>query len=253
MSRPRLMLRVASRAAQSPSAARRVAVVASVAGAVLAAGCAGAEYRAGQEYPRLVAPVRLAEGNTGKPEARPASGAKAADGSRGTHLQKKKSNSDASESSDPSAPEGEAESAAAQRVVPGTELPDPTPLLGTRHFDLEFAYDRGAIALLGAREVTTQHPVPTRRTMGRYAFELWIGRELIDRVRFDFPLLGAEAPEAEVVPLHAQPSLGAGARVRRTVLVPASERATSARLVDRATGEVTPLPWPPLVAKPPTP
>ena len=44
--------------------------------------------------------------------------------------------------------------------------------------------------------------------MGRFALELWIGRELIDRVRFDFPLIAAEeTPGVTRRPLHDAPSL----------------------------------------------
>ncbi len=44
-------------------------------------------------------------------------------------------------------------------------------------------------------QVTYPNPVVTARRMGRYAIELWIGQELIERVRFDFPLTAAdEAP-----------------------------------------------------------
>jgi hypothetical protein len=89
-------------------------------------------------------------------------------------------------------------------------------------------------------------PRVTPRRMGRYAIELWIGRELIDRVRFDFPLLAAEpVPSGPRKPLEQPPSLAAGADVTSEVLVPDNPRATRAVLVDRATGETQVLPWPP--------
>jgi hypothetical protein len=83
--------------------------------------------------------------------------------------------------------------------------------------------------------------------MGRYAIELWVGRELIDRVRFDFPMLAAEElpSSARRRPLYEAPTLAAGAHVTQRVLVPASPRATRALLVDRGTGETIALPWPP--------
>jgi hypothetical protein len=88
-------------------------------------------------------------------------------------------------------------------------------------------------------------PVVTARPMGRFAIELWIGRELIDRVRFDFPLLGAEEPPGDRQSIHAEPRFEPGLEAERTILVPNSERATRAQLVDRATGKIQALPWPP--------
>jgi len=82
--------------------------------------------------------------------------------------------------------------------------------------------------------------------MGRYAVELWIGRELVERVRFDFPVTAADEPRTSPRrPLTEVPQLGAEARVIQRVLVPESPRATRAVLVDRATEQVIELPWPP--------
>lgn len=84
------------------------------------------------------------------------------------------------------------------------------------------------------------------RRIGRFAFELWLGAELIERIRFDFPLLAAEVPrQGQRRSLHEEPSFAPGARVSRRLQVPASARATRAQILDRATGRATPLPWPP--------
>jgi hypothetical protein len=82
--------------------------------------------------------------------------------------------------------------------------------------------------------------------MGRFALELWIGRELIDRVRFDFPLIAAEeTPGITRRPLHDAPSMVPHAVARIRVSLPASPRATRLILVDRATEKIQELPWPP--------
>jgi hypothetical protein len=88
--------------------------------------------------------------------------------------------------------------------------------------------------------------------MGRFAIELWIGHELIDRVRFDFPMLALDEPGPSTAsrPLAEPPSFGKGAEVRHKVLIPASERARRAVLVDRATSAVQVLSWPPNPADP---
>lgn len=124
-------------------------------------------------------------------------------------------------------------------------LPDPTPLSLTSQWELELEYDQGKLALAGATKRELEAPRTTPRQMGRFAVELWIGHELIDRVRFDIPLVTAPAAKGETRRLRAPVTLDAGVSARQTVLVPNSPRATRALLVDRASGSETPLPWPP--------
>jgi len=125
-------------------------------------------------------------------------------------------------------------------------LPDPKALRLARQWEYELVYDRGDVRVESVRERNFSQPVVTARRMGRYAIELWIGKELVDRVRFDFPLLAAEqVPSGPRRPLKDPPSFAPGAVVARRVLVPASPRATRAVLVDRATGQTLRLDWPP--------
>jgi hypothetical protein len=133
------------------------------------------------------------------------------------------------------------------------DLPDPEPLRLDRQWEYEITYDHGQILVTRVRPLLFAQPVVTQRRVGRYAIELWIGHELIDRVRFDFPVIAAEVPltDAPRHPLHEPASLAPGATVRRVLLVPASPRATRALLVDRATGEAIELPWPPDAPLPP--
>ncbi|MBN2192673.1 MAG: hypothetical protein JW751_07630 [Polyangiaceae bacterium] len=144
-------------------------------------------------------------------------------------------------------------SAALAQPARSPDLPDPEPLRLERQWEYEITYDRGRVSVTKVRPLLFDKPVVTPRRVGRYAIELWIGRELVDRIRFDFPVLAAEEPPASRVrqPLHEPPSLALGATVRRVVLVPASPRATRAVIVDRATGETIPLPWPPERPLPP--
>ncbi len=147
----------------------------------------------------------------------------------------------------PSATPAPAPSVSAVAPRPAPSLPDPEPLRLERQWEYELTYDRGTIAVTNVRPLLFSKPIVTQRRLGRYAIELWIGRELVDRIRFDFPALAAEepAPVGGRRPLHEPVTLAQGALVRRIVLVPASPRATRAVLVDRATGETTALPWPP--------
>jgi hypothetical protein len=138
----------------------------------------------------------------------------------------------------------ELEKLAARRRA-GT-LPDPEPLIVARYWEYRVLYDRGRVSVTSVRALRYDRPVATPRYVGRFAIELWIGHELVDRVRFDFPVIAAEEVRTGPRrPLDEPPSFAAGAAVAESVLVPASPRATRAELVDRATGSREPLPWPP--------
>ncbi|HEY0466678.1 MAG TPA: hypothetical protein VGC79_20865 [Polyangiaceae bacterium] len=124
--------------------------------------------------------------------------------------------------------------------------PDPDPLLMAEQWQYQLLFQHGAPSVERVHKQILAKPISTPRRMGRFALELWIGRELIDRVRFDFPLIGAEeTPGVTRRPLHDNPSLVPNAIARIVVSVPASPRATRLVLVDRATEKITELPWPP--------
>lgn len=178
--------------------------------------------------PTVVFPTRFAEGSN--PTALPVTA------------------SDANDASASTGDNGRTPGAVPKPSRTGT-LPDPPPLTMSEHYEYVVVHHRGQISVQSVRRWRSRTPLPTGRAIGRYAIELWIGRELVDRVRFDFPLLAAEPPPRTGPrrPLHEPPSLAAGAVVARRVVVPASPRATRAVLVDRATGVEQPLPWPPAV------
>ena len=129
-----------------------------------------------------------------------------------------------------------------------SDPPDPTPLRQRDQYEYTLRFEDNAIRLVAVRTVRFPQPIVTARRMGRYAIELWIGRELIERVRFDFPLLAA-VPEGSGIrhSLYETPAL-TGGPYTVTVLVPAAERARSARLIDRAVRRQAELTWPPAPA-----
>jgi len=134
---------------------------------------------------------------------------------------------------------------AAPPLSSGT-APDPEPLLTREQWQYSLLYQGGTIRVEHVQRHDAPKPVTTARRMGRFALELWIGHELIDRTRFDFPLIAAEeAPGRTRRPLHDAPNLGTNAIARVSVLVPNSSRATRLMLVDRATGKTEELAWPP--------
>src|SRR5690606_30044922 len=138
------------------------------------------------------------------------------------------------------------EPAAARELAGAQAPPDPEPLRQKEQWEYSVEWKAGALTVTGVRPVDMKRPVVTPRRMGRYAIELWIGRELVERVRFDLPLLGAEGPEAAgVATRFPPPNIAKGAHVRARVLVPRAARARRALLIDRATGEAIALPWPP--------
>lgn len=149
--------------------------------------------------------------------------------------------------SEPTAPVTRPAPAPPPREPPKGTLPDPEPLRQAEQYEYELVYERGEVRVASVRRVTYPNPVVTARRMGRYAIELWIGPELVERVRFDFPLVAAdEFPQPSGRSSSPPPlNLGAGATSRQKILVPAAERARRAVLVDRATNARIELPWPP--------
>lgn len=125
-------------------------------------------------------------------------------------------------------------------------LPDPPPLSERAAWLYTIDYDHGTLLPGSPVLQCFERPVPSARRMGRFAFELWLGEELVERVRFDFPLLAAETPrKGPRQALREVPSFAPGAHVSASVRVAASSRATRAQLLDRATGQTSVVAWPP--------
>jgi hypothetical protein len=144
--------------------------------------------------------------------------------------------------------EAPAESSAGEPAKRSGSPPDPEPLRQAEQYEYTFEYDTGRARFAGVRALKFREPVVTARRMGRFAVELWVGAELIDRVRFDFPLLAADDPPPKKRrPLDDPPRLTSGV-LKATVLVPAAWRARRAVLVDRGTSQETELDWPPRLA-----
>jgi hypothetical protein len=129
-------------------------------------------------------------------------------------------------------------------LVPST-APDPTPLRMTDQVEYELELKEGKVSVVSVKPVKLAAPIVTPRRMGRYAIELSIGHELIERLRFDFPGTAADEPElGSKQPLYAPLTLGHHAIAHVTLLVPQSPRVRRAVLVDRAASTATELEWP---------
>ena len=126
---------------------------------------------------------------------------------------------------------------------PSPTPPDPEPLVERRQWIFDLRWDRGDVWLLGTAARDLDAPQPTPRVMGRFALELFEGEgalgTLVERVRFDFPMLGAPEPDAGPGAISFQRQL----RTRIGVVFPSTKRGTRLELVDRATGRRWQLPW----------
>jgi hypothetical protein len=124
--------------------------------------------------------------------------------------------------------------------IPITRTPaDPPPLVERSQWVFDLRWDRGDVWLLATHALELPDPRATPRVMGRFALELFEGPALIERVRFDFPLLGPPEPDGGV-------SLTRKLRTRIGVVFPATKRGTRLELLDRATDKRWSMPWPPV-------
>ena len=140
----------------------------------------------------------------------------------------------------------------APALTPST-APDPTPLSMAEQVEYELELNEGKVHVVSVKAVRLPSPIATVRRLGRYALELSIGHELIERVRFDFPGTAADEPErGGNKRLFAPLTLSARAIAHVRLRVPHSPRVRQALLVDRGLNTATALEWPlPEVAKAP--
>jgi hypothetical protein len=126
--------------------------------------------------------------------------------------------------------------------APSTNLPDPPPVVSREQWVWGLRWSKGDVYLLGVQPWDVGAPRATPRVIGRFAIELWEGKTLVERVRFDFPGLGVPDTDGGH---FAPPSFERGLTTRIGVIFPAVKRGTRAELIDRATDQRWILPWPP--------
>ncbi len=120
--------------------------------------------------------------------------------------------------------------------------PDPAPMHERSHWIFDLRWAKGEVYLVGVHKLEQTTPQETPRAMGRFALELLEGPTLIERVRFDFPLLGDEPKDGGTRPV---PFFGKNLVTRIGVMFPATSRGTKLELWDRASDKRWELPWPP--------
>jgi len=129
--------------------------------------------------------------------------------------------------------------------------PDPAPLVEQQQWVYDLRYDKGDVFLVAVHPVRLPAPRETPRVMGRFALELYSGRTLLERVRFDFPGLGgvdavtgADGDAGRRMLHGTSVSFTKKLTSRIGVMLPATSRGTRLELWDRGTGRRWPLSWP---------
>jgi hypothetical protein len=126
----------------------------------------------------------------------------------------------------------------------GGFAPDPLPRASRQNWVFDLSARAGKITLERVKSITYEKPAETPRVMGRYALELYIGRELLDRVRFNVPLMGAESPIGNRNNFP-KPRFDQGVTARVQARMADNARAAYLLLVDRDTGDTQKFFWPP--------
>ncbi|MEO7113672.1 MAG: hypothetical protein ABI183_24750 [Polyangiaceae bacterium] len=150
--------------------------------------------------------------------------------------------------------DGGAAAPGAPPFVVSKTAPDPQAMVTKSQWVFDLRWDRGSIYLLAVHPLELPTPQATPRVMGRFAIELYEGAALIERARFDFPMLGGgegtspqpDAGTRRTVDDLNRVSFDKKLVTRIGVIFPQTRRGTRLDLVDRATGMRLKLPWPPL-------
>jgi hypothetical protein len=122
--------------------------------------------------------------------------------------------------------------------------PDPPAHATKKQWSLSIAARDGKVSAERATASTLAQPSESPRVMGRFALELYIGPELLDRVRFNVPLMGDGPVEHSTKRSYHNPDTDK-VTTRLAVRVADSPRAAYLVLVDRVTEERQRFEWPP--------
>src|SRR5262249_37481251 len=75
------------------------------------------------------------------------------------------------------------------------DAPDPAAQSSRKQWVFDIKYKDKHATIERVKSATVPNAIGTARVMGRFAIELYIGRELLDRVRFNVPLTAEGPPE----------------------------------------------------------
>jgi len=120
--------------------------------------------------------------------------------------------------------------------------PDPPGVAAKKQWVFDLEYRDGKARVRKVEPIFLNNPTTTARVMGRFAVELWVGKELLDRVRFEVPLL--DDPSMHRKGALSGPRFG-NVSTHLRVRIADNPRATYVAIVDRSTGDVERFAWPP--------
>jgi len=126
----------------------------------------------------------------------------------------------------------------------GGYAPDPPGHASKNHWVFEVASHDGKVSVDRVRAIAYAKPTETPRVMGRFAIELYVGKELLDRVRFNAPLMGAEPPIGNRNNFP-KPHFEENATSRFEARLADHPRASYLLVVDRESGATQKFFWPP--------
>lgn len=115
--------------------------------------------------------------------------------------------------------------------------PDPTPLISDAIFVLKVKYDKGNVSIVKVRHEKLPAKAAVDRRFGRFAAELYSGPTLVERIRFDFPLINDDTIATEVYEK--------GLTVDVEVKIPDSDRPNKLEIWDRANDKRWKFDYPP--------
>lgn len=122
--------------------------------------------------------------------------------------------------------------------------PDPPTHTVRKQWVFDVVITHGKASIEKTRGVALAKPVETARSTGRFALELHIGNQLLERTRFNVPMMGDEPPVRSKKRPFRAPSLD-DVSTRVSAQLADNPRATYLLLVDRITGEEQRFDWPP--------
>ena len=122
--------------------------------------------------------------------------------------------------------------------------PDPVPHPARTHWVVDITARGSQLVPTRALPHLLPQAVPTPRVLGRFALELYIGTELLDRARFNVPLTGDGASHTGK---NGQPRPHFDDNIFTVVHIPLADnpRAAYLLLVDRDTETALRYAWPP--------
>jgi|HubBroStandDraft_6_1064221.scaffolds.fasta_scaffold67395_2 hypothetical protein len=123
-------------------------------------------------------------------------------------------------------------------------LPDPPLHAARKQWIFEVTAKGLRVSADRVKTVMLDQPAETPRVMGRFALELWVGRELLDRVRFNVPLMGGE-PSVGNRNRLPRPRFDENVTAHISARMADNPRAAYLLLVDRDTGDSQKMEWPP--------